>query len=253
MSIFTRLTDIINSNVNALLDRAEDPEKMIRLMIQEMEDTLVEVRATAARAIADRKETERRLSRIDVAEAEWQRKAELAVAKDREDLAKAALLEKAKLAETAQMLAEELDRLGQALTKHEEDVVKLEAKLAEVKAKQKAILARHSTASSQLKVRRQVYNNRIEEAFARFEQMERRIDAAEGDVEAYDLGRAPGGPGGPTKSLAEEIAELAAEGEIEQELAALKARLATGAKGGKRGKSGASAKPAETGKTAEDG
>ena len=247
MSIFTRLTDIINSNVNALLDRAEEPEKMIRLMIQEMEDTLVEVRATAAKAIADRKETERRLARLAEADAEWQRKAELALTKGREDLAKAALLEKAKLAETAKALSQELERLAEALVRHEEDVVKLEAKLAEVKAKQKAILARQSTASAQLKVRRQVYNNRIEDAFARFEQMERRIDAAEGDIEAYDLGRGPGGSGAPTKTLAEEIAELAAEGEIEQELAALKARLGKG----RRAKPAA---PVETPvKPAEDG
>ncbi len=247
MSIFTRLTDIINSNVNALLDRAEEPEKMIRLMIQEMEDTLVEVRATAAKAIADRKETERRLARLAEADAEWQRKAELALTKGREDLAKAALLEKAKLAETAKALSQELERLAEALVRHEEDVVKLEAKLAEVKAKQKAILARQSTASAQLKVRRQVYNNRIEDAFARFEQMERRIDAAEGDIEAYDLGRGPGGSGAQIKALADEIAELAAEGEIEQELAPLQARLG-------KGRRAKPASPVETPvKPAEDG
>ena len=219
MSIFSRLADIVNSNVSALLDRAEDPEKMIRLMIQEMEDTLVEVRSTAARAIADRKETERRLIRLKDAQAEWQRKAELALAKDREDLAKGALLEKSKLAETAKALDEELERLDVALGKHADDVVKLEAKLSEVKAKQKALQARHSTASSQLKVRRQVHDNRIEDAFARFEQMERRLDSTEGDVESFDLGKG--------KTLSEEIAELEAEGAIEEELAALKARVSS--------------------------
>ena len=217
MGIFSRLTDIMNSNINAILDRADDPEKLIRLIIQEMEDTLIEVRSTAAKAIADKKEVQRNLARLADAQAEWQRKAELALAKDREDLAKGALVEKAKLAETAKALGEELHHLDDDLTKHEEDIAKLEAKLREAKAKQKAIQARHEIAASRLKVRKRIYGRRIEDALARLSYVEKRIDAAEGEVEAYDLGRG--------KSLAEEIAELEAEAGIEEELETLKTGL----------------------------
>ncbi len=217
MGIFSRLTDIINANINATLERAEEPEKLIRLMIQEMEDTLVEVRSTAARSIADKKEVERKLKRLGQAQAEWQRKAELALAKEREDLAKGALMEKAKLANTATALEEELDHLNVGLGKFEEDIAKLEAKLREVKVKQQAIQTRHESASSRLKVRQRLFDNRIDDAFTRFEQMERRGDVTESRVEAYDLGRG--------KTLAEEIAELEKESSVDEELAALKARL----------------------------
>lgn len=217
MGIFSRLTDIINSNLNSILDRAEEPEKIIRLVIQEMEDTLVEVRSTAAKTIAEKKEANRRLARLAEAQQGWQEKAELALTKGREDLAKGALVEKARLAEAAGLLKEELDELEAMLQQGEADIAKLEAKLREAKAKQQSLAARHETASSRLKVRRNLYDGRVDEAFARFEQVEKKLDAAEGAVEAYDLGRG--------KSLAEEISELAAESAIEDELAALKARL----------------------------
>jgi len=218
MSIFSRLADIVGSNITAILDRAEDPEKMIRLMIQEMEDTLVEVRATAASGIADRKDVDRQLDRIVKAQVEWERKAELALSKSREDLAKGALLEKGKLADSEIHLREEMDRLDQSLGKHEADIIKLEAKLREVKAKQKAITARSETLSSQIKVRERVYDSRIDDAFMRFEKMERRLDTTEGSVESLDMGRG--------KSLSEEIHDLEAESAIEEEFAALKARVA---------------------------
>lgn len=217
MSIFSRLADIINSNLSAILDRAEDPEKMIRLMIQEMEDTLVEARTVAARVIADKKEGHRRLSRLADAQGEWQRKAELALSKNRDDLAKGALIEKARMAETAQVLEEELQLLDDALAKQEEDITKLEAKLREAKAKQKTIVTRHESASSRLKVRQQLHERRMDDAFVRFEQMERRLDNIEGEVESYDLGRG--------KTLAEEIADLESEQAVERELEELKSRL----------------------------
>ena len=217
MGIFSRLSDIINSNLTSILDKAEDPEKMIRLMIHEMEDTLVEVRSDAARIIADRKEAQRTLGRLEEACAEWQRKAELAITKDREDLAKGALLEKAKLEETANLLAEDVGALNAALDKHEADIVKLESKLREAKAKQKSVQARNDTAQSQIKVRKTVNDRRIDDAFARYEKMERRMDGLEGEVEAFDLGKG--------KTLSDEIAELEAESGIEDELAALKARM----------------------------
>lgn len=217
MGIFSRLSDIINSNINSILDRAEDPEKIIRLMIQEMEDTLIEVRSQAARAIADRKDVTRRLDRLDGAQLEWTGKAELALSKGREDLAKAALMEKSKLSETAGLLGAELELLDNGLARQEEDIQRLETKLREAKTKQKSILARHETASSSLRTRRQVHDRRIDDAFQRFEQMEQRVDSVESQVEAYDLGRG--------KTLAEEIAELEAESSVEEELAALKRRV----------------------------
>jgi phage shock protein A len=217
MGIFSRLADIINSNLNSILDRAEEPEKIIRLVIQEMEDTLVEVRSTAAKTIAEKKESNRRLSRLAEAQQGWEEKAELALSKGRDDLAKAALVEKSKLAEAAGLLSDELEELDAMLQQGEADIAKLEAKLREAKAKQQSLTARHETASSRLKVRRNLYDGRVDDAFARFEQIEKKLDAAEGEVEAFDLGRG--------KSLAEEISELATESAIEDELAALKARL----------------------------
>jgi phage shock protein A len=230
VSIFSRLTDIINSNLNAVLARAEDPEKMIRLMVQEMEDTLVEVRAAAARIIADKKTAERQLARLGEAQAEWQRRAELALTKDREDLAKGALLEKAKLAEAAKGLREELVYLDDALARYDEDIAKLEDKLREAKAKQKALVARHATATQRLRVRQQVHDRRIDDAFVRFEQMERRVEAAEGEVESFDLGRG--------RTLAEEIADLEADALIREELEALKARVKGGGTAGSAGSGG---------------
>ncbi|WP_193366602.1 phage shock protein PspA [Pelagibius marinus] len=225
MGIFSRLTDIINSNLNSILDRAEDPEKIIRLVIQEMEDTLVEVRSTAAKTIAEKKESARKLGRLEDAQRNWEEKAELALSKGREDLAKGALVEKAKMAEAAELLKEELEELDAMLAQGEADIAKLESKLREAKAKQQALTARHETASSRLKVRRNLYDGRVDEAFARFEQVEKKLDEAEGEVEAFDLGRG--------KSLAEEISELAAESAIEDELAALKAKVAAGKAGPK--------------------
>jgi len=217
MGIFSRLGDIINSNVTAILDRAEDPEKIVRLMIQEMQETLVEVRANAAKLIADRKEANRTQARIEVAAADWLQKAELAVAKDREDLAKGALVEKAKLEETGRLLKEDIEALDSAIANHEADIVKLEAKLREANAKQKTMQARAQTASSQIRIRKQVSDRRIDDAFTRFEKLEKRIDAMEGEAESYNLGAG--------KTLSEEIAALEADGRVENELNELKARL----------------------------
>ncbi len=218
MGIFTRLADIVNSNVNTILDNAEDPEKIIRLIIREMEETLVEVRAAAAKTIAEKKGIQRALKRLHEAQAEWQRKAEVALAKDREDLSKAALIEKAKLADDAGQLEDELAALENALAKGEEDIAKLDAKLREATTKRKAMMARQDTAASRLRVRRQLHDGRVEDAFSRFEIVEKRLDMAEGKVEAFDLG--------PARTLTEEIGELEAESAVEAELAAMKARLA---------------------------
>jgi phage shock protein A len=223
MGIFSRLTDIVNSNINALLDKAEDPAKMIRLIIQEMEDTLVEVRSDAARLIADRKEIRRRLQRLADAQVEWQKRAELAVQKNREDLARAALVEKAKLAELIKTLEHDDETLKERMTHLDDDIGRLQAKLAEAKAKQAGLMARAQTANARLSIREHIYDGRVDNAMARFDTMEKKLDEMEGRVEAFDVGR-----GG--KSLADEIAELEAATQIDDELAKLKAGLDTGEK-----------------------
>lgn len=217
MGVFTRLADIVNANLSALLDRAEDPAKTIRLMVQEMEETLVETRASAARLIADSKGLKRRRKQLDEAVADWQRKAELALSKGREDLARGALAEKARLTEALKAGDEEMAKLDEALMRYEEDISRLQAKLDEAKARRKAILARHETAAHRLNVRRTVDDRRIDEAFARFEHMERRVDRLEGEVESHDLGKG--------RTLADEFATLESNDAVEAELAALKARL----------------------------
>ncbi len=200
MGIFSRLTDIINSNINAILDKAEDPEKIIRMIIQEMEDTLVEVRSSAARAIADQKDVERKLGRLGEITASWQKKAELAISKGREDLAKAALVEKAEAHETGKFLVEELDRLKDALKRGEDDIIKLETKMREAKAKKATLDARYKTASNHVRVKRNLHDNRITDAFERFDKVETRMDRLEAEAESYDLGKG--------RSLADEIERL---------------------------------------------
>ncbi|MGD1956779.1 MAG: phage shock protein PspA [Sphingomonadales bacterium] len=220
MGIFSRLTDIINSNISDVLDRAEDPKKMVRMVIQEMEDTLVEVRTSAAKTIADRKDVERQIKRMTEAQDSWAEKAELALRKGREDLAKGALIEKSQVAGMIKVMTEELGVLGDGLARHEEDIQKLEAKLKEAKAKQQTLLARQETADNRLKVRKQVFSSKVDDAFARFERLERRVDMTEGMVESYDLSK------GQAKSLDQELAELEAEDSVAEELEALKAKVA---------------------------
>ena len=216
MGIFSRFTDIINSNINAILEKAEDPEKIVRLMIQEMEDTLVEVRSAAARAIADKKEITRRLAALEDEGREWQAKAELALDKDRDDLAKAALAEKAKLGKSAESLKLQQTALAEGLEKLNTDIASLEAKLADAKVRQQAIIARHNSASKRLEVRRRLHDPRIDDALVRFEHFERRMDVIEGHVESYDLGG--------KKDLAQEISELESAETIERELRDLKSK-----------------------------
>ncbi len=217
MGIFSRLADIVNSNINAILDRAEDPEKIIRLIIQEMEDTLVEVRSSAVRTIAEKKEVERRLAGARREQEEWQRRAELAVTKDREDLAKGALLAKARVAEAVAALDGQRRQIEESLGKQNEDIAKLQAKLADAKAREQVIATRQKTAANRIKLRTRLHDERITDAFARFEQVERALDEMEGKVEVFDLGRKP--------TLAETFAGLEAEDGVDEELKALKERL----------------------------
>jgi len=218
MGIFTRLTDIINSNITHLLDKAEDPDKMIRMMIQEMEDTLVEVRSSTARVIADRKELDRHIDRLQKVQDDWYSKAELALSKNREDLANAALVEKSKLVDIGLELEADRAPLAEALKKYEADIELLEAKIKEAKQKQKSLFERQNSASSQLKVRARLYDNRIEDVMRRFNFIEKKVEETESQVEASELGR--------EKSLHDEFSDLENSEIVAEELAALKAKLA---------------------------
>jgi len=218
MGIFTRFSDIVNSNINAILDKAEDPEKIVRLMIQEMEDTLVEVRSAAARSIADKKDLNRKIENLDREVNDWDNKAELALRKGREDLAKAALVEKARVSAAVDVLKQDYMAVDEGLAKLNEDIARLEGKLDDAKARQKALLARHKTASSRLAARKKIHDYKIDDAMVRFEAYTRRIDDVEGRVEAYDMGL--------PKDLNHEFASLEAEESVKEELDALKKRVA---------------------------
>ncbi len=218
MGIFSRARDIIQANMSDLLDRAEDPTKTIRLVIMEMEETLVEVRAQAARTIADQKEIRRTILKLEQAQANWGEKAELALSKGREDLASAALLEKRKVAQMAATLREEVGALDEQLKLFEDDIAKLEAKLREARTRQNALLTRLDNAHSRARAKALTRGQRVEEAFARFELMERRVDHAEGEAEAYDLAPLP-------RTLDEEISELRSSDAVAAELAEMKARM----------------------------
>ncbi len=217
MGIFSRFADIVNSNINSLLDKAEDPEKMVRLIIQEMEDTLVEVRSTSARTIAEKKELARRVEKLNEQVAMWQEKAELALSKDREDLARAALVEKKKSSEAATAVETELAHVEQHIEKLQNEVAALQDKLADAKARQKAIVLRQRSAESRLDVKKALNTSKVDDALSRFERYENKIDGLESQVESYDLG---------TKSLSDEIADLQQEDKVDDELAALKEKMA---------------------------
>ncbi len=216
--IFSRTRDIFAANMTELLDRSEDPSRMIRMIILEMEETLVEVRASAARSIADGKEMRRAWKRLDELQSSWTEKAELALSKDREDLAKAALIERQKAADMAEGLKAEIAVIDDTLKGYEADIAKLQAKLREARARQNAIAARFESAVTRAKAREIMSGNRTEDAFSRFELLERRADFAEGRADAL-------GMTGP-KSLEEEIAELKAAEKVDAELEAMKAARA---------------------------
>ncbi|MBK8197576.1 MAG: phage shock protein PspA [Acidobacteria bacterium] len=215
MGLFSRLSDIINSNLNAMLDGAENPEKIARLIIQEMEDTLVEVRTSAARAMADKKEMERDIVHFSSVRDEWAAKAELAIDKGREDLARGALLAKQKAESEIERRVSAMGFAEEAFAKRQEDLTKLQAKLDEAKSKHRALVMRRESAEQRIRMRSQLYDGRADEAILRYSQLERKVD----EMEAYaDTIR------GHEPSLAQEFADLEQDEAIEKELAALKAR-----------------------------
>ena len=228
--MFSRLGDIINSNINAILDGAANPEKLARLMIQEMEDTLVEVRTAAARAMADKKEMEREIAHYTQVREDWDAKAGLAVDKGREDLARGALIAKQK-AESEIVRREEAMALAEeAFEKRQDDLTRLQAKLDEAKAKHRSLMMRREAAEQRIRVRTQTYDTRVDDALARYSNIERKVD----EMEAYaDTIRG----GEPT--LEAQFAELERSDVIEAELEALKkARSKAATKAAKAEKKG---------------
>ena len=212
--VFSRARDIFAANMTELLDRSEDPSKMIRMIILEMEETLVEIRASAARQIADIKEMRRALNRLDQIQEDWTAKAKLALSKDREDLAKAALIERQKAADMAEGLHAEVAQIEQVLRSYEADIARLQTKLREARARQNAIFARFESAVTRAKAREVMHGSRTQDAFAKFELLERRADFAEGRCDALGI-----------TSLEDEIDQLKASEAIDAELEAMKAAL----------------------------
>lgn len=218
MGIFSRTRDIVAANFADLIEKAEDPAKMIRMIILEMEETLVEVRAAAARTIADQKEMRRHVAKLDQLQASWTDKAELALSKDREDLAKAALVERQKAVDMADQLKAEVQVLDDALRANEEDIAKLQGKLREARAKQANVQTRLESANNRYRLREMYAGAKTHDAFSRFGVLERRVDEAEGRAEAMGLGTGP-------KTLEDQFADLRASDRVDADLAALKARL----------------------------
>ena len=216
MSIFSRLSDILNANITTLLDRAEDPEKMARLMLQEMEETLVEVRSDAASLIADKKEAERQVANLEDRVEDWTQKAALALQHDREDLARHALIEKQKMLGQIGEKREFLEGMELQLGRHDEDIIRLQNAMKEARKRLESIRLRKQVGNNRLKMREKTREHSRIRQEARFEQMERDLDAIDSKLEADGLGEA---------RLEDEFETLEMNSAIEQELAALKGSI----------------------------
>jgi phage shock protein A len=218
MGMFTRFTDIINANINVMLDKAEEPEKMIKLIINEMEETLVEVRSAVAKHIAEKKTVLRNISEMESRVTKWQYKAELALTKGREDLAKSALVEKQNCIKKLAEFNEALTQIDQYLTAVQQDSQRLQDKLIEAKRKQEAFAIRQQSAEVRLKVREKAVINNIDQAINKFERYQQKVDRVEAAVEAYDMT--------PSKALDSQFSTLENDEIMEQALAQLKQKIA---------------------------
>ena len=216
MGIFTRVRDIISSNINAMLDKAEDPEKLVKLMIQEMEDTLVEIKASCASAMASKKRIQRASHELNSRIEEWGRKAELAVSKGREDLAREALLEKRRLRDRFTALDQELNQAEAMVEQYQAEITQLEDKLTAAREKQRVLIQRHIHARTKKRVEEGIRKVDTSDAFTRFEHFENRIERMEADATLVNYARKP--------KLEDEFAALE-DDEVEKELSALKASV----------------------------
>lgn len=217
MGVFSRLSDIINSNINSMLDSAENPEKIARLIIQEMEDTLVEVRSSAARHIAEKKEIQRKLEEFSARAQDWQDKAEFAITKGRDDMAKSALVARNKAQEMVEMLQKEIELVDASLVKSQEDLEQLQVKLKEAKTRQRQLEIRRQSATDSIRVKQHLYDGRVDDAIARYESFERKVDELEAEAESMSLGQ--------PKTLNEQFAELESADSLDLELAELKKKM----------------------------
>jgi len=220
MGIFSRFSDIVNANINAMLDKAEDPKKLVRLLIQEMEETLVELRSGAAKHISERKTLEAQIAKAKASVNDWTSKAELALSKGREDLARSAIEQKQQACEHVIGLEQELARYNELLDSVGTDATRLEQKMAEARARQKSLLARKHQAVTRLKVKKQLNSHQVEEALVRFEHFEKKIEALESEVESYDLGN-------NEQSVEAQFKQMERDDAIDSELAQLKQKLAS--------------------------
>ena len=216
MGIFTRVRDIISSNLNTMLDKAEDPEKLVKLMIREMEDTLVEIKASCAGAMATKKKIQRELEEIDARAAEWGDKAELAVEKGREDLAREALVEKRRYTDRKDTLEHETNQCDELVDQYQQDIVQLEDKLSTAREKQRVLVQRHVHAQRKIRAQRGIRRMDTSDAMARFDSFEERIERIEIDGDLVNFGRKP--------SLDDEFRRLQGDDDIEKELESLKSK-----------------------------
>jgi phage shock protein A len=214
MGIFTRLRDIVNSNLNAMLDKAEDPEKLIRLMIQEMEDTLVEIRASCADAMANEKKVQRTREAVLANAQQWEQRAQLALNRGREDLAREALMEKRRYNERAEKLESESSQCGALIEQYQADIVQLNA----AREKQRILLQRHIHAHNKKRAEMDIRRMETSDTILRFEQFENRIERMEAEADLVNYGR--------NQTLEEEITFLESDAELEKELQDLKASTA---------------------------
>ncbi len=214
MGIFTRFKDIVASNINSMLDNAEDPEKLIKLMIREMEDTLIEIKSSCANTIAGQKKARRFLDEIEEKEAFWSQKAELAVQKGKDNLARQALQEKRRYTQRAETLQIEVTELGVMIEQYREDIQELENKLKSAREKQRMLVQRHLRATRKKRVREEIRRADSAEVMQKFEELEQQIERMEAEADLVDYGRA--------STLKDQLDALEADDEIEAELNELK-------------------------------
>ncbi len=215
MGIFTRFRDIVSSNINSMLDKAEDPEKMIKLMIHEMEDTLIELKSSCAGVIAGQKKLDRKLADLDEKTELWTERAELAVNKGRDDLAREALQEKRRFTEASDTVKQELKGYQALVQQYQQDITELETKLESAKEKKRVLVQRHKRASNKKRAQEDIRKSVGADTMARFDKLESRIEEMEAEAELVNKYK--------KESIDDEFDNLATDDDIENELAKIKA------------------------------